>query len=289
MISDAIGRGLVRPGTTVIESTSGNLGVGLAQACRFHGLELICVVDSRTNELNLQTMRALGADVRVVTEPDPIGGDLLSARLTLVRMLLAEIADSYWPNQYANESNPAAHADGTMREIDLALDGDLDWLFVAVSTTGTLRGCCEYLARLKRERPRVVAVDACGSALFGGAGATRRLPGFGAGIETELSRGAWFDRLVRVSDLDCVVGCRRLVEREAVFAGGSAGGVVSAFERLAPEIDPGSRCAMILADGGTGYLETVYDDAWVERELGVNLASLAHLVGAEPGRPLAAA
>jgi N-(2-amino-2-carboxyethyl)-L-glutamate synthase len=288
MIGDALEQGLIGPGTTVIESTSGNMGVGLAQACRYHGMRLICVVDSRTHETNVRTLRALGADVRIVSRPDPGTGDLLTARLKLVEHLLETTPGSFWPDQYANESNPAAHADGTMREIDEALDGDLDYLFVATSTAGTLRGCCDYLSR-QRRATRVVAVDAVGSVLFGGTRAVRRLPGFGAGIETKLSRSAGFDSLVRVSDLDCVVACRRLVDREAVFAGGSSGGVAAALESVAPFLPAGSRCALIFPDGGAGYLGTVYDDGWVADTLGVDAEDLAALVAGEPVASLTAA
>jgi cysteine synthase A len=280
MIEDAIASGLIDLGTTVVESTSGNTGIGLAQACRYHGIRLICIVDARAHAKGVRAMRALGADVRVVTEPDAETGDLLVARLALVQRLLAETPNSFWPDQYANESNPAAHAAGTMREIDEALGGQLDYLFVATSTTGTLRGCGDYLREHGRAT-RLVAVDSTGSALFGGVRGTRRLPGFGAGVETALSAEADFDDLVRVSDFDCVVGCRRLAEREAILAGASSGGVAFALEAVAERMDPGSRCAAIFADGGTGYLETVYDDAWVERELGCAPSRLAALVGAE--------
>jgi cysteine synthase A len=223
-------------------------------------------------------MRALGADVRVITQPDPETGDLLVARMHAVHRLLEETPGSFWPDQYANESNPAAHAAGTMREIDEALEGDLDYLFVATSTTGTLRGCGDYLREHGRGT-RLVAVDSTGSALFGGVRDRRLLPGFGAGVETGLSTGAEFDQLMRVSDLDCVVGCRRLAEREAILAGASSGGVAYALEAAAAEMAPGSRCAAIFPDGGTGYLETVYDDGWVERELGCDPARLAERIG----------
>jgi 2,3-diaminopropionate biosynthesis protein SbnA len=279
MLADAIEAGQIASSTTVVESTSGNLGVGLAQTCRYYGLDLVCVVDTRANETNIRKMRALGADVRVVTEPDPETGDLLTARINLVNAICAATPDSFWLDQYANESNPAAHDAGTMREIDEALDGDIDYLFVATSTTGTLRGCAEYLKRNDR-RTTVVAVDALGSALFGGAKGRRRLPGLGAGIETPLSRQASFDELVRVSDLECVVGCRRLAAREAVLAGASSGGVLAAVERIEPLMEPGSRCAAILADGGGGYLETVFDDAWVAGELRCEPSDLARLVAA---------
>jgi 2,3-diaminopropionate biosynthesis protein SbnA len=277
MLRDAFERGLIGPGSTIVESSSGNLGVGLAQACRYYGLRLICVVDDRAHDTNVLTMRALGADVRVVTQPDPETGDLLVARLKLVADLLATMPGAFWPNQYANEANPAAHSGGTMREIDEALDGDIDFMFIATSTTGTLRGCCDYL-RANERLTRVVAVDATGSALFGGTPAARRLPGFGAGVETTLSHEAWFDTLVRVRDLDCVVGCRRLVEREAILAGASSGGVAFAFARLAATMPSGSRCAAIFPDGGAGYLGTVYDDNWVERELNCSPHELAALV-----------
>ena len=284
IIEDALDRGLMAPGATVIESSSGNMGVGLAQACRYHGLHLICVVDSRAHANNLATMRALGAEVRIVSRPDPETGDLLAARLKLVEHLLSVIPGSFWPNQYANESNPAAHADGTMREIDEALGGDLDYLFVATSTTGTLRGCSDYLRDAGRPT-KVVAVDAMGSALFGGLRGDRELPGFGAGVETALSRSAEYDFLVRVSGLDCVAGCRRLGARAAIRAGGSAGGVAAAFRLMAPTMEAGSRCALIFHDGGVGYLETVYDDRWVAEHLGCGQEDIEALLADGPPLP----
>jgi cysteine synthase A len=277
MLHDGFESGSIRPGATVIESTSGNMGVGLAQACRYYGLHLICVVDERAHDINVRTLRALGADVRVVSRPDPETGDLLAARLKLVAQLLATIPGSFWPDQYANESNPAAHSDGTMREIDEALDGDLDYLFVATSTTGTLRGCIDYL-RAHERATEVIAVDAVGSALFGGRRGKRQLPGFGAGVETTLSRTAGHDRLLRVSDLDCVVGCRRLAQREAILTGASSGAVAMAAESMTAAMPAGSRCAAIFPDGSAGYLSTVYDDEWVERELGCDPARLSLLV-----------
>lgn len=287
MLRDALMSGSVAPGATVIESTSGNMGVGLAQACRYHGLKLICVVDTRAHETNVRRLRALGAEVRVVSRPDPETGDLLAARLKLVARLLETTPGSFWPDQYANESNPAAHAGGTMREIDEALAGELDYLFVATSTTGTLRGCCDHLREHDRAT-EVVAVDATGSALFGGVRATRRLPGFGAGVVRGLARGAGFDRLVRVSDLECVIGCRRLAHREAILAGASSGAVAMAIEALAPAMSPGSRCAAIFPDGSNGYLDTVFDDEWVERELGCEPARLSRLVdGGDATEPAA--
>ena len=124
----------------------------------------------------------------------------------------------------------------------------------------------------------MIAVDAVGSALFGGRRGKRQLPGFGAGVETTLSRTSGHDRLMRVSDLDCVVGCRRLAQREAILTGASSGAVAIAAESMAPAMPAGSRCAAIFPDGSAGYLSTVYDDEWVERELGCDPARLSLLV-----------
>ena len=87
-----------------------------------------------------------------------------------------------------------------------------------------------------------------------------------------------FDELVRVSDLECVIGCRRLVDREAIFAGASSGAVAIALERMLPSIEPGAQCAIILPDGGAGYVDTVYDDEWVAAELGCTPAGLERAV-----------
>ena len=232
MIQDALDGGLIDLATTVVESTSGNTGVGLAQACRYHGIRLICVVDARAHASSVRAMRALGADVRIVEEPDPRDRRPARRAAALVRQLLAEIPNSFWPDQYANESNPAAHAAGTMREIDEALEGRLDYLFVATSTTGTLRGCGDYLrehgAQHAHRRGRLDRQRALRRRARRRAGSPASAPA----SRRELSAEADHDELVRVSDLDCVVGCRRLAEREAILAGASSGGVAFALEAL---------------------------------------------------------
>ena len=281
ILTDALEDGSLLPGATVVESSSGNMGVGLAQACRFLGLKLICVVDHRAQPSKIRTMRAFGAEVRVVTSPDPVHADLLIARLALVEEIVESTPGTFRPDQYANRANPAAHDDGTMREIDEALDGDVDYLFVAVSTGGTLRGCSDYLSA-NRRATTLIAVDAAGSVLFGGKRGERLLPGLGAGVETVHSLKSSPDQLIRVSDLDCVVGCRRLVEREAAFAGPSSGGVAFAVESICEQLESGARCVAIFPDGGSSYLETVYDDEWVDRELGCDSARLEQLVDGYP-------
>lgn len=277
MLGLAIASGQVSERTLVVESSSGNMGIGLAQICRYHGLRFRCVVDPRIQPHNAALLAAYGAEIEMVEHPDPGTGDWLTARIERVQEILASQADAYWPNQYANPANPRSHELGTIREIDEALEGTLDLVFVATSSTGTAGGCADYLKRMDRST-RVVAVDAFGSALFGGQPSRRLIPGLGAGLVPPLATGRRFDRLERVSDVDCVVGCRRLVEREAILAGGSSGGVVQALRRLSSELQPSTRAVMILADSGTRYLDTVYDNAWVAANLSLGTAELDRLV-----------
>ena len=180
---------------------------------------------------------------------------------------MARTPDAFWPDQYANPLNPAAHL-ATMAEIADALDGRVDHLILAAGTSGTLGGCAEYIRR-NRLPTSVTAVDAVGSVLFHSPTRCARLiPGHGASITPPLLRPGDADRVVHVTDLDCVVGCRTLVAREAILAGGSSGAVVAALGRIAPGIAPGARIALILPDGGDRYLDTIYDDDWVRRHFG---------------------
>lgn len=277
MVEQAVRSGRITRDTVVVESTSGNIGIALAQACRWYGVRCVLVVDERTRPQNLAIMRALGAEVDLVPTPAGPDVDLLTVRLERVAELVAAHPDAYWPDQYANPANPGAHASGTMAEIDAALDGDVDVLFVAVSSTGTLGGCLEHV-RARGLATRVVAVDAVGSVLFGGSRAQRHIPGLGAGRVPPLARGCSPDRLERVSDLDCVVGCRRVARTDALLLGGSAGGVLQAVRRLRHEL-VGLSCVAVAADSGHRYLDTVFDDGWVEATLGCPPDRLEALVG----------
>ena len=271
MIRHAIDTGELRPGMVVVESSSGNLAIGLAQVCGRLGLRLVCVVDPRTTPTNVAILRAYGAEVSLVEEPDPVTGEYLPARLRRVRELREQLGDVFWPNQYANASNARAHHQ-TMREIAQALDGRVDHLLCATSTCGTLRGCAEHI----RERglpTRVVAVDAVGSVIFGGPAAPRLVPGHGAATRPGLFGPDLADEVVHASDLDCVVGCRRLVRRESLLAGGSSGALVAALDRIAGRIPAGATCVLVLPDRGERYLDTIYSDAWVREHFG----DVAHL------------
>jgi cysteine synthase A len=203
----------------------------------------------------------------MVEHPDPETQELLPAKLERVREILATEANAFWADQYANPENSGSHYRATIREILEDLGGPPDFLFVATATCGTLRGCLDYLVG-QALPTNVVAVDAVGSQIFSSVRHPRLVPGLGSALRPALCPTGSIHRCVHVTDRDCVVGCRKLVRREAILAGGSSGGVVAAIERLRPEISEGAVCVAILPDRGERYLDTVFSDDWVREHLG---------------------
>lgn len=267
IIKRGMDAGLIKPQTVIVESSSGNMGIGLAQACSYFGLRFICVVDPKITTQNLRLLRTYGAEVDMVLKPDPVTQEYLQVRISRVKELRATIENSFWPDQYSNEWNPLAHHQ-TMHEIVVALGQPADYVFCATSTCGTMRGCAEYL-REHDLHTRIIAVDAVGSTIFGTAGKKKRLiPGHGAAVRPALYQDGLAEHCVHVTDLECVVGCRRLVRREAILAGGSSGALISAIERELPRIPAGAICVVILPDNGERYLDTIYSDEWVTEHFG---------------------
>lgn len=276
MILEAWREGIIGPGTTIIESSSGNMAISLAMICQYFGMRFISVVDPRTTETNLQILKALDAKIDYVVLPDPATGEFLPARLNRVQQLLEEIPGSYWPNQYANTNNYLSHYHTTMKEIVTAL-GHVDYLFCSVSTCGTIRGLAEYV-KDHGLKTQIVAVDAEGSTIFGEKKGRRRFPGLGAGMVPPFCRTDLIDRIVYVSDLDIVKGCRSLSKHESILAGASSGGVIAAVKQMEHELRSGSICALILHDKGERYLDTVYSDSWVQREFALEQEGVRNAV-----------
>lgn len=266
MLLDALRAGRLRPGGVVIESSSGNMGIGLAQACRVLGLRFICVVDVKTSAANCRLLRLYGAELIVVERPHPVTGELLDARLARIDALLDAIPDALWTNQYANPHNPRAHADQTLVEIAAELGRPPDVMLCATSTCGTIGGAQQFVRR-RQAGTRLVAVDARGSALFGHPPARRLVPGLGSSKRPVFIEPDSVE-VMHVDDRDCVRGCRRLLAREAILGGGSCGALVSAAERLGASFAPGQDVVLLLADRGERYLDTIYDDDWVLTRVG---------------------
>ncbi len=273
MLLEALKQGHINQQTTIIESSSGNLAIGLAQACAYLDLKLICVMDIKSTLTNRRLVEIYGGTVDLVMEPDPHSGGFLQARVSRVNQLLDLVPNSFNCNQYANLNNPKAHYQ-TMAEIANELNNNVDYLFVATSTCGTLRGCAEYIAQ-EGLNTKIIAVDAKGSVIFGDKPKKRLIPGHGASRVPELFQSNLSSSHILVSDLDCISGCYQLLEREAIFAGGSSGAIVSAIVKYKEAIPSGSTVVAIICDRGERYLDTVYSDSWVHEKFGVTQQSIS--------------
>ncbi|MCA0756535.1 2,3-diaminopropionate biosynthesis protein SbnA [Paenibacillus sp. N4] len=261
--------GLIGPGSVIVESSSGNMAISLAAICSYLGMRFISVIDPKTTEQNIRIMKAYGAEIELVSEPDEKTGEFLPARLNRVQQLLGTIPKSFWPNQYANENNYLSHSEGTMREIVEEL-GQVHLVVGGVSTCGTMLGCASYVKE-HALATKIAAVDAAGSVIFGKEKGMRLFPGLGAGIVPPFGQTPFMDYAFNVTDRDMVIGCRELVKKESILAGPSSGAVVSALKLLEDELPDGAVCAIILHDRGERYMDTVYNDEWVEARFGKNI------------------
>lgn len=266
MIKRAFDKGEIKSDTTIIESSSGNMAIGLAQVCAYYNLPLICVIDPKVCKHNISIIHAYGAKTVLVERPDPKTSEFQPARIERTKCLLNEIPNSIWLNQYANTYNARAHHE-TAKEIIDELDGKLDYLFVPISTGGTIRGCLEYI-KSQSIAPKVIAVDAVGSTIFSNTCKKRLLPGHGGVIRPQLLKDININNIIYVSDIECVISCRHLVKTEGMLCGASSGGALFAIKKYLSNISAGSTCVAILPDRGERYLDTVFSDQWVNKHFG---------------------
>ncbi len=271
MVDAAERDGVLKPGSILVESSSGNLGVALSMIAASKGYQFLCVTDSRCNLSTRRLMEALGSHVHIIAEPDPVGG-FLGARIDFVRALCATDDRYVWLNQYTNPGNWMAHYLTTAPAIARQFP-DLDVLFVGAGTTGTLMGCARYFSEWHRQ-VRVVAVDSVGSVTFGGPPGRRMIPGLGTSIRPPLLDETYLDDVVRVEEADTIRACHRMARSGFLF-GGSTGTVVSgAMEWLARNDDDRDLTAVAIApDLGERYLDTVYQTNWIEGLYGADVLS----------------
>ena len=277
MVEAAERDGRLKPGSILVESSSGNLGVALAMIAASKGYRFLCVTDSRCNKSTRSTIEALGSKVHMIplAAADKPGG-LLGARIDYVKKLCASDPRYVWLNQYSNEGNWQAHYRRTAPAIVKQFP-KLDVLFVGAGTTGTLMGCARFMKEW-RHPVRIVAVDTVGSVTFGGPSRRRMIPGLGTGVRPPLLDESYVDEVVMVEEPDTIRTCHRLARRGFLF-GGSTGTVVSgAVGWLAEHGTPDMTSVAIAPDLGERYLDTVYQPDWVEEFYGEDVLE------AEPSR-----
>lgn len=262
MLYNAYQNNLLTSSTTIIESSSGNFGIALAQICLLLNINFICVIDPKTTKQNIRLLETYKAKIDMVASPDELTGEYLPARKKRVSQLLAQIPNSLSLDQYNNLFNPKGHYN-TAKEIFEHFDTSVDYIFCAVSTCGTIRGYHDYICE-HNLNTKIIAVDAIGSVIYGTERKKRLIPGHGAAEKPPLFSSQLANDFVQVTDKECISGCHKLLETEAIFAGGSTGAIISAIDQYKANIPDNSTCVMIVHDRGDRYLDTIYSHKWVE-------------------------
>jgi N-(2-amino-2-carboxyethyl)-L-glutamate synthase len=252
----------LRPGTVVVESTSGGLGVALAHLLPLLGCRLVVAIDPKTPMATRRLLAAADAELHCVTELDEFGG-YLNTRLRLVAELCRANPGYRWPDQYRNPANPWIHRQTTGPEIVAQGGTGLDAVYVAVSTGGTLAGIAAHIRPLRRPIS-LVAVDAAGSQAIAPQPRNRRhIPGIGSSRRAALLGPSSYDRAVHVRDADAIALCHVLHADTAIRLGGSSGHVLHACVTDLAGASPPVRPLCLCADDGDRYAETLYNRAWL--------------------------
>jgi len=263
MIDAAERDGRLRPGGTIIEPTSGNTGTGLAIAARLKGYRVIAVMPDKMSREKIDLLRAYGAEV--VVTPTDVDPESPQSYYRVADRLEREIPGAFQPNQYKNPANPEAHYAGTGPELWRQSGGAITHLVVGVGTGGTITGVARYL---KEQNPaiEVIGADPVGSIYSNETVHPYLVEGVGEDFWPQTYDPSVVDRYVTVSDRDSFLTTRRLAETEGLLVGGSCGLAMHAALEVARGIsDPNAMVAVILPDGGRGYLSKIFSDEWMSQ------------------------
>jgi cystathionine beta-synthase len=263
MIEAAEQAGVLKPGGTIVEPTSGNTGHGLAIAAAIRGYKCIFVMPDKMSQEKVALLRAYGAEV--VITPTAVAPESPESYYRVADRLTEEIPGAFQPNQYFNQENPRAHYETTGPEIWEQTDGKIDVLVVGVGTGGTVTGTARYL---KEQKPQmmVVGADPEGS-LFSATPDEEARPylteGIGEDFWPQTFDPTLVDRWVRVSDRDSLVTARAITRQEGILVGGSSGTAMFAALTVARELPAETLMVVIFPDTGRNYLSKVYSDSWM--------------------------
>jgi cysteine synthase A len=253
MIEEAEKQGILKPGATLIEPTSGNTGVGLAMVAAVKGYKLILTMPETMSVERRNLLKAYGAQLVLTPGPDGMGGAIRKAE-----ELTIATPGSFMPQQFKNLANPKIHRETTGSEIWEETDGKVDMVVAGVGTGGTITGIAQYIKPKKPEFKTVAVEPAASPVLSGGQKGPHKIQGIGAGFKPDTLQIQLVDEIVKVTDDDALKTARLLAQKEGLLVGISSGAAVWAAQEVAkrPE-NKGKLIAVILPDTGERYLSTV--------------------------------
>ncbi|MDH2910365.1 MAG: cystathionine beta-synthase [Candidatus Eremiobacteraeota bacterium] len=260
MLEAAEKAGLLKPGGTIVEPTSGNTGSGLAMAAAIRGYRCILVMPDKMSREKIDLLKAYGAEV--VVTPTNVPSDSPESYYGVANRLAAEIAGAFQPNQFHNHHNPDAHYATTGPEIWEQTHGALTHFVAGIGTGGTISGTARYL---KERNPKihVIGADPEGSIYSGDTPRSYAVEGIGMNYLPETVDLKVIDEMVRVSDRDSFLMARRITREEGLLVGGSSGTAAVAAIRLAQTLPENAVVVVIFPDSGRGYMSKIFNDEWM--------------------------
>jgi cystathionine beta-synthase len=261
MLEDAERRGLLRPGGTVVEPTSGNTGHGLAMAAAIKGYKMIFVMPDKMSAEKISLLRAYGAEVVIC--PTNVERESPQSYYSVADRLTREVPGAFQPNQYFNPRNPEAHYNTTGPEIWRQTDGRITTFVAGVGTGGTITGVGKYL---KEQNPavRVIGADPEGS-IYSGEIAPYKVEGVGEDFWPGTFDREVVDEFIQVTDRESFVAARKLARQEGILVGGSAGLALHAALQVAVDSKPDDVIVVLLPDTGRNYLSKFFSDEWMRQ------------------------
>lgn len=261
MLDAAERDGLIKRGGTIIEPTSGNTGVGLAQAAALRGYRCVFVMPDKMSQEKVRLLKAYGAEVVIC--PTAVPRESPESYYSVADRLAREIPNAYQPNQYFNMENPQTHYEWTGPELWRQMDGKIDIFVAGMGTGGTISGCAKYF---KEQNPkvRIVGVDSEGSLYTSDNVRPYKVEGIGEDFVPDTINLDIIDEMVTVSDRDSFVTARHLARAEGILAGGSCGAAIFGALQVARRYDENTNIVVILPDGGRSYLSKFYSDEYMK-------------------------
>ena len=263
MIEKAENKGIIKPGDTLIEPTSGNTGIGMALVAAVKGYKMIITMPEKMSKEKEVVLKALGAEI--VRTPTEAAWDSPESHIGIAKKLNMEIPNSHILDQYANPSNPDAHYEFTAQEIIDDFDESLKMVVAGVGTGGTITGISK---RLKEHFPKIkiIGVDPHGSILGGGDEVyPYHVEGIGYDFFPDVLDNNLIDEYIKIPDKESFQMARRLIKEEGLLVGGSSGGAVWAALQKAQSLSEGEKCLVIIPDSIRNYLSKFVDENWMHK------------------------